>query len=83
MLACTTGQVLEEAAHMNISKFVPDFARAQAEIPILDLRSLSCFVDIARTFKTINAQRRMHGAEVCIANAIPRIPEAAQLNSTL
>ena len=49
----------------------PNLAWAKADIPVLDLRSLSCLEDVTRTFKPTNAQWRMYRAEVGIANAIP------------
>jgi hypothetical protein len=83
MLAYRTCQVLKITETIGISKFGQDIVLTPAIIPVFDLRSWGCFIDISRTLKSIYTQRRMYRAKVGISNPIPGVSEAAQLRLAL
>jgi hypothetical protein len=74
---------LKKAAKIDISRFERDIAWTQEIIPVFNLRTSGGFIDISSTLNPVDAQRRMHRAEVGIANPIPGVPEAPQLRLAL
>jgi hypothetical protein len=74
---------LQKAAKFDVSKAGLPLLLPQAVIPVFNLRALGSFVDITRTFESIDAQRAMYRAEVSVTNAVPRVSEAAQLRFAL
>jgi hypothetical protein len=74
---------LKKTAQNDVSRYGREIELHRAAIPIFYLRPLGGFVDISRTLKSIDTQGSTHRAKVGVANAVPRIPKAAQLRFTL